>query len=142
MATSCQHWYQFSSLQYVEPVGLAQLFAPNRIMSSGTGNSSNMCLADLLMAIAVKLPSFWPDNIETWLIQLESQFCLRGVVCSQTKFDCVVQAMSQSDTVKVLDLIRAPLVDVYKHIQKRLLKFYALTNYEGYEAVKWQYRTS
>ena len=46
--------------------------------------------ADLLNIVAVKLPPFWPDNIETWLIQLESQFRLKGVVCSQTKFDYVV----------------------------------------------------
>ena len=45
---------------------------------------------DLLNIVAVKLPPFWPDNIETWLIQLESQFRLKGVVCSQTKFDYVV----------------------------------------------------
>ena len=64
--------------------------------------------ADLLVAVAVKLPPFWSVNIETWLVQSESQFRLKGVTCSQTKFDFVVQAMSQSDAVEVLDLIRAP----------------------------------
>ena len=64
--------------------------------------------ADLLNAVAVKLPPFWPDDIETWLVQSESQFRLKGVTTSQTKFDYFVQAMSQSDAVKVLDLIRAP----------------------------------
>ena len=34
---------------------------------------------DLLNIVAVKLPPFWPDNIETWLIHLESQFHLKGV---------------------------------------------------------------
>ena len=63
---------------------------------------------NLLATVTVKLPPFWPDNIETWLIQSESQFCLKGVTFSQTKFDYVVQVMSQSETVKVLDLIRAP----------------------------------
>ena len=38
--------------------------------------------ADLLMAVAVKLPPFWPDNIMTWLVQAESQFCLKGVITS------------------------------------------------------------
>ena len=27
---------------------------------------------DLLMAVAVKLPPFWPENIETWFVQAES----------------------------------------------------------------------
>ena len=52
--------------------------------------------ANLLTAVAVKLPPFWPDNVKTWLVQSESQFRLKGVTCSQTKFDYVVQAMSQS----------------------------------------------
>ena len=90
---------------------------------------------DLLNTVAVKLPPFWPDNIKTWLIQSDSQFRLKGVVCSQTKFDYVVQAMSQSDTVKVLDLIRAPPANPYRHIKEFLLKMCALTNYTRYEAI-------
>ena len=42
------------------------------------------------MAVAVKLPPFWPDNIKTWLVQAESQFRLKGVITSQTKFDYMV----------------------------------------------------
>ena len=43
--------------------------------------------------------------------------------------------MSQSDTVKVLDLIRAPLADPYRHIKEFLLKMHALTDYARYEAI-------
>ena len=57
------------------------------------------------MAVAVKIPPFWPDNIKTWLVQAESQFRLKGVITSQTKFDYMVQSISQTDAVKVLDLI-------------------------------------
>ena len=63
---------------------------------------------DLLTAIAFKLPPFWPDNIKTWLVQPKSHFRLKGVTCSQTKFDYVVQGVSQFEAVKVLDLIRSP----------------------------------
>ena len=91
--------------------------------------------ANFLNAVAVKLPPFWPDNIKTWLIQSESQFRLKGVACSQPKFEYVVQDMSQSDTVKVLDLIRAPPADSYRHLKDRLLKMYALIEYARYEAI-------
>ena len=37
--------------------------------------------ADLLMAVAVKLPPFWPNNIEAWLVQTKSQLHLKGVTC-------------------------------------------------------------
>ena len=79
--------------------------------------------ADLLMNVAVKLPLFWPDNIETWLVQTESQFRLKGVTVSQNKFDYVVQSMSQNNAVKVLDLIRAlPADNHYGHLKSRLLR--------------------
>ena len=55
---------------------------------------------------------------------------------SQTKFDLVVQSMSQTDSVKVLDLIRAPpRDDPYSHLKNRLLRMYGLTNYPRFEAI-------
>ena len=69
------------------------------VLKEVEGVPTTLSAANLLTAIAVKLPPFWPDNIETWLIQFESLFHLKGIRCSQTKFDYVVQAMSQSDTV-------------------------------------------
>ena len=98
--------------------------------------ASVLTSADLLNAVAVKLPPFWPDNIETWLAQSKSQFCLKGVTSRQTKFDYVVQSMSQTDAVKALDLIRAPPAhNPYGHLKERLLWMYALTDYDHYEAI-------
>ena len=100
------------------------------------GVPAALSAADLLNTVAVKLPPFWPDNIETWLVQSESQFCLKGVSASQTKFDHVVQSMSQTDAVKVLDLICAPPAnDPYGHLKERLLWMYALTDYACCEAI-------
>ena len=91
---------------------------------------------DLLITIAVKLLPFWPYNIETWLIQSESQFRLKGVTVSQTKFDHVVQSMSQNNAVKVLDLISAPPCDnSYGHLKNRLLQMYGLTDYAVFEDI-------
>ena len=49
--------------------------------------------ADLLNPVAVKLPPFLPENIKTWFLQSESQFCLKGVTSSQTNFDYYEQSM-------------------------------------------------
>ena len=90
--------------------------------------------ADLLNAFTIKFPP--PDNIETWLVQAKSQFCLKGVVTSLTKFDHVVQSMSQNDAVKALDLICAhPHDDPYGHLKNRLLRMHGLTDYACYEAI-------
>ena len=44
--------------------------------------------------------------------------------------------MSQSDTVKVLDLIRdPPATNPYRHLKDRLLRMYALTDYASLEAI-------
>ena len=86
------------------------------------GVPSSLSTTDLLNAVAVKLPPLWPDNIEMWFVQAESQFRLKGVVVSQTKFDYCIQSMSQEVTVKVLDLIRnPPLNNPYQHLKDRLL---------------------
>ena len=70
---------------------------------------------------AVKLPPFWPDNIEMRFFQSESQFRLKGVTVSQTNFDYCVQSMLQEVGVKVLDLIRNPPTDnPYQHLKDRL----------------------
>ena len=55
---------------------------------------------------------------------------------SQTKFDHVVQSMSQTDAVKVLDLICAPPSDnPYGHLKNCLLQMYGLTDYARFEAI-------
>ena len=51
------------------------------------GVPAALSAAELLNNVAVKLPPFWPDNIETWFVQAESKFGLRAVTVSQTKFD-------------------------------------------------------
>ena len=105
-----------------------------------TEDVPNLLAPNLLTIVAIKLHSFCPDNIKTWLVQAESQFRLKGVTCSQTKIDYVVQAMSQSDAVKVLNLIRAPPVSYpYRHLKDRLLRMYALTDLQA--ALVWRHVT-
>ena len=83
--------------------------------------------AELLHSLGVKLPPFWPKNIEMWLIQSESQFRLKDVTVSQTKFDHVVQSTSQNDAVKLLDLIHTPPCDnPYGQLKNCLLRMYGL----------------
>ena len=78
--------------------------------------------ADLLNTVTVKLPPFWPDNIERWFVQAKSQFQLKKVVVSQTKFGYCVQSKRQEVTVKVFDLIRNPPEDdPCQHLKDRLL---------------------
>ena len=77
--------------------------------------------SNLLMVVALKLPLFWPENIETWFVEAKSQFQLKGVVVSQTKFDYFGQSKMQEVAVKVLNLIRNPPDDdPYQTLKDRL----------------------
>ena len=100
------------------------------------GAPAVLTAADLLMNVAVELPPFQPDNIETWFVRTKSQFRLKGVTVSQNKFDYVVQSMSQNDAVKVLDLICTPPADdPYSYLKSRLLRMYGLRDYACYEPI-------
>ena len=123
---------------FVSASGVGLVFAISGDLAALDDKAEGLVLtaADILHSISIKLPPFWPVNIETWLIQSESQFRLKGVTVSQTKFDHVVQSMSQQDAVKVLDLIRAPpRDDPYSHFKSRLLLMYGLTDYVRFEAI-------
>ena len=94
------------------------------------GVPAALSAADHLNNFAVKFPLFWPENIETWFVQAESQFRLRAVTIRQTKFDYCIQAMPQEVTVKVLNLIRNPPTEnLHQHLMDRLLQMYILNNY-------------
>ena len=77
------------------------------------GVPATLSAAHFLNSVAVKLPLFWPDNIETWFIQTESQFRLKGVVICQTKFDYCIQAMTQEVAIKVLDQRSKDIMECY-----------------------------
>ena len=91
---------------------------------------------DLLNTVSVKVPAFWPESAEAWFIQVEAQFALKGVTTSSTKFYYCVSAFNQDTANQVLDLIKSPpAVGPYEALKNRLLKLFALDDYQRYEAI-------
>ena len=91
---------------------------------------------DLLNTVSVKVPAFWPESAEAWFIQVEAQFALKGVSSSSTKFYYCVSAFNQDTANQVLDLIKSPpAADPYGALKNRLLKLFALDDYQRYEAI-------
>ena len=56
--------------------------------------------------ISMKLPTFWPDAAEVWFTQVDTQFAIRNVTVSKTKFYHVVAVLPQEEASQILDLIR------------------------------------
>lgn len=87
-------------------------------------------------AVALKLPPFWPDSAEVWFAQAEAQFNIKGIVSSTTKFYYCVAALSQEVASQLLDLIRTPpSSEPYEVLKSRLVKTYALNDYQRFESL-------
>ena len=69
-------------------------------------------------------------------MQVEAQFALKAVTASSTKFYYCVSSFSQETANQVLDLIKnPPSSDPYKALKSRLLRLFALDDYQRYEAI-------
>ena len=73
-----------------------------------TANLYKASLSSHLYAVALKLPVFWPDSCESWFINAESQFHLKNITTSSTKFHHVVASLPQKEIDNVVDIIRNP----------------------------------
>ena len=84
----------------------------------------------------VSVPAFWPDSAEAWFVQVEAQFALKGATASLTKFYYCVSSFNQETSNQVLDLIKSPpSSEPYEALKQRLLKLFALDDFQRYEAI-------
>ena len=89
-----------------------------------------------LYAVALKLPVFWPDSCESWFINAESQFHLKNITASSTKFHHVVASLPQKEIDNVVDIIRnPPAADPYSALKSRLLQTHSSTDYARCESI-------
>jgi len=71
-------------------------------------------------------------------VQVEAQFALKGVTASSTKFYYCVSSFNQETANQVLDLIKnPPSSDPYEALKSRLLRLFALDDYQRYEAISY-----
>ncbi|XP_064479140.1 uncharacterized protein LOC135392354 [Ornithodoros turicata] len=58
--------------------------------------------------LAVRLPSFWPENPQVWFLQVECQFALAGITNQTTKYRHVVSVLPQDVAAQLVDLLATP----------------------------------
>ena len=56
----------------------------------------------------LKLPEFWPENLEMWFIRVEAQLRSRSVTQDQTKFDYVVATLDNPTAAEVKAVLLPP----------------------------------
>ena len=104
-------------------------------LTASTADQSNMS-ASPLYAVALKLPVFWPDSCESWFINADSQFHLKNITSSVTKFHHVVASLPQKEIDNVVDIIRnPPLQNPYESLRARLFQMHSLTDYARCETI-------
>lgn len=86
-------------------------------------------------AAALKLPSLWTNDLETWFIQAEAQFCIRKITSETKKYHHVLAVLSAETAAKVKDIIRDPPQDAYTALKTALLRKYEPTEYERAAAI-------
>ena len=79
--------------------------------------------------ITLKLPPFWPADLDIWFAQVEAQFTTRGITVEKTKFDYIIASLSPETATEVRDIILAPPTDLpYTTLKKELIKRTAGSN--------------
>ena len=79
---------------------------------------------------------FWPKATEVWFAQADTQYPIKAISVSKTKFYYAVASLPQNVAAQILDLIRAPPAgDPYKVVKDQLTTLYSLNDYQRFEAL-------
>lgn len=74
------------------------------------------------ISATLKLPPFWSNRPDLWFLQVETQFRLKNISTSQTKYDHLISSLTPESMEIVADfLINPPLENKYASLKKLLI---------------------
>lgn len=70
----------------------------------------------------IKIPSFWTNRPELWFLHVETQFRMKNITTSSTKYDYTVSAL-QPETMEIVAdiLLNPPATNKYENLKNTLL---------------------
>lgn len=93
-------------------------------LSSVTANMEG----NIVTAVSLKLPTFWPEDPDIWFAHIESQFALRNITTEETRFHYVVSVLDRDTARRLRSVFTAPLsAHPYTDLKQQLLKTFKLS---------------
>lgn len=77
---------------------------------------------EVILAVNLKLPLFWPSDQHLWFIQVEVQYSIRGITAQKMKYKYIVTSLPLQFTTQVRDLIlHVPTASAYDTLKQKLI---------------------
>lgn len=75
------------------------------------------------MSASLKIPPFWSNRPDLWFLQIETQFRLKGITSSNTKYDYLISSLPADSMEIVADFLTNPTRegDKFENIKKLLI---------------------
>lgn len=88
----------------------------------GTSKTPTIVEPTMQLSAALKIPPFWSNRPNLWFLQVETQFRLKGITTSQTKYDYLISSLPPESMEIVADFLLNPTEgDKYETIKKLLV---------------------
>lgn len=88
----------------------------------GTSKTPTIVEPTMQLSAALKIPPFWSNRPNLWFLQVETQFRLKGITASQTKYDYLISSLPPESMEIVADFLLNPTkADKYETIKKLLV---------------------
>lgn len=86
-------------------------------------NKADIVEPPIQVSAALRVPPFWTNRPDLWFYQVETQFRLKGIKSTTTKYDYLISSLPEESMEIVADAIRSPPddKDKYEHIKALLI---------------------
>lgn len=79
-------------------------------------------LHSLQLSAALKIPPFWASRPNLWFLKVETQFRMKGITKSQTKYDYLIASLPPESMELVADFLSNPSEkDQFENVKKLLI---------------------
>lgn len=101
----------------------------NNSKKSGSGQgSSSSNMNHEVGSTNIRLPPYFPNSLNSWFIQIESQFTIGRIKNDVTRYNYLISALPQDVCESLLDVLeKPPETDLYENLKKTIISRHSLS---------------